>query len=267
MNIERAWIWRKEIKCQTVVVPLLTAMERKTLRYYKKDQETPVQTDALLYVSRTLLMVGILEEVCPLHLIFLTQSLQLSPTYYLILLNSVDFTWSSKLRNNKLRCTAHVQDFRQFKEILSPSDQCCFKFFFFFTILTHSTANSYHVRCRLRKRKNSGEVCYRYIVLGEFMISKDQNKKMTQIKCLQWWYPLITAKEVTSLFTEYQSNHQSHQFVERLCYKLSTWAVTGLKETGLQPAQEDLPRACHVYTFVPWQCFSMQRYWLVDTLG
>ena len=57
-----------EIKYQTVVVPLLTALERKTqaLHHYE-DGETPVQTDALLYVSHTLLMVGILEEVCPLH--------------------------------------------------------------------------------------------------------------------------------------------------------------------------------------------------------
>ena len=52
------------LKYQTVVVPLLTALERKT---HPHDGETPEQTDFLLYVSHTLLMVGILEEVCPLH--------------------------------------------------------------------------------------------------------------------------------------------------------------------------------------------------------
>ena len=55
-----------ELRYQTVVVPLLTALERKTQALHE-DGETPVQTDALLYVSHTLLMVGILEEVCPLH--------------------------------------------------------------------------------------------------------------------------------------------------------------------------------------------------------
>ena len=55
-----------KLKYQTVVVPLLTALERKTQALHE-DGETPVQTDVLLYVSHTLLMVGILEEVCPLH--------------------------------------------------------------------------------------------------------------------------------------------------------------------------------------------------------
>ena len=56
----------KDIRHQTVVVPLLTALERKT-QVLHEDGETPVQTDALLYVSHALLMVGILEEVCPLY--------------------------------------------------------------------------------------------------------------------------------------------------------------------------------------------------------
>ena len=55
-----------EFKYQTVVVLLLTALEKKT-HFLREDGETPVQTDALLYVSHTLLMVGILEEVCLLH--------------------------------------------------------------------------------------------------------------------------------------------------------------------------------------------------------
>ena len=55
-----------EIKYQTVVAPLLTALERKT-RALHEDGETPVQTDALLYVSHTLLMVGILDKGCYFH--------------------------------------------------------------------------------------------------------------------------------------------------------------------------------------------------------
>ena len=51
-------------------VPLLTALERKT-QAHQEDGETPVQTDALLYVSHTLLMVGILEEICPLQAILI----------------------------------------------------------------------------------------------------------------------------------------------------------------------------------------------------
>ena len=51
-----------KLKYQTVVVPLLTALERKAQALHE-DGENPVQTDALLYVSHTLLMVGILEEV------------------------------------------------------------------------------------------------------------------------------------------------------------------------------------------------------------
>ena len=52
---------------QTVVVLLLTVLERKTLSRHE-DGETAVQTDALLYVCHTLLMEGILEEICLLLL-------------------------------------------------------------------------------------------------------------------------------------------------------------------------------------------------------
>ena len=45
---------------------IIIPSKRKTQALHE-DGETPVQTDALLYVNHTLLMVGILEEVCPLH--------------------------------------------------------------------------------------------------------------------------------------------------------------------------------------------------------
>ena len=50
---------------QTVVVPLL--ISRRMAHFLDDHVDTPVQTDALLYVSHTLLMPGILVEACPIY--------------------------------------------------------------------------------------------------------------------------------------------------------------------------------------------------------
>ena len=68
-----------KLKCQTVVVLLPTILER--LNHDHHEIETPAQTDVLLYLSHKLLMVGILEEVCPLHRphLLLPEALQYTP--------------------------------------------------------------------------------------------------------------------------------------------------------------------------------------------